>query len=148
MANSLLQKVSATSTSTLSGWVLTFLCGVVFSQAVSIERLSQQFSSLDRQVQDHNRDDRERDAAVTQLNLDIAKLHAADQQSHTEMIALADRFESFRNERKTALEALSARFDQGREERRDNIDRLQHQIDELRSALGFIDGNTAKRLQR
>jgi len=153
MANSFLRKVSSTSTSTLSGWVLTFLCGIVFSQSVSIERLSQRqqdsqqaealaLSAIDRQIQDHNRDDRERDAYVTQLNLEITRLHATDQQTHIEMSALADRFESFRNERKTALEALTSRFDQGREERRDDIKRLQDEINELRSAIGFVDGDT------
>jgi len=160
MANSLLQKVvSGQSTSTMSGWILTFLCGVVFSQSVSIERLSQQqkdqqdsversMSALDREIQDHNRDDRQRDASVTQLQLEIAKLHSADEQTHVEMSALGERFDSFRSERKTALEALSARLDQGREERRDSIARLQHEIDELHQALGFVDGDTAKRPQR
>jgi len=157
------QKIDGQPVTSLSGWILTFavplLSGVVWSQSAAIERLSQRqvdeqsslvtaVSALDRQIQDHNRDDRERDAAVAQLQLEIAKLHAADDQSRVEISALSDRVESARNERQTALNGLSARLDQGREERRDNIARLQHEIDELRSALGFVDGDTKSSHQR
>ena len=157
------QKIDGQPVTTLSGWILTFavplLSGVVWSQSAAIERLSQRqvdeqsslvtaLSALDRQIEDHGRDDRARDATVAQLQLEIAKLHAADEQAHVEMNALSDRLESARNERQTGMQALGARLDQGREERRDNVARLQHEIDELRSALGFVDGDTKSSHQR
>ena len=156
MANSFLQKVvSSQSTSTLSGWVLTFLCGVVFSQSVSIERLSQQFSSLDRQVQDHGRDDRERDTTVVQMNLEITRLHAADDRFEIAVKALQQHMDDIRAERNSMIVSLTEKVSQARDERIWQVSDLQRQIDEIRHPGGdargpapLVDGDTAKRPQR
>lgn len=160
----------------VAGWIVTvavpLMAGVLLSQSSALSRLAQRteddklsltaaIASLDRRIQEHDQNDRERDKALDAINLQLAHLQASDEQFRVEIKLIAERTDAYRIERQSELArveqhindirsernamiaSLTARFDQGRDERLRQIADQQRQIDEIRRSIG-LDGNAQR----